>query len=165
MIEMEPVGDDVRLLKQAFGCFPSGVAAICALVEGEPVGMVASSFTSVSIRPPLVSVCMQDTSATWPRLRGRARIGVSVLAEDHEETCLRLARKEGDRFGGVRWEAGREGEVFLPGASAWLDCSLYAEHPAGDHSIVLLEIHRLGSEPGTPPLVFHGSRFRRLMAV
>ncbi|SDH08366.1 NADH-FMN oxidoreductase RutF, flavin reductase (DIM6/NTAB) family [Sinosporangium album] len=165
MIEMEPVNADVRLLKQAFGCFPSGVTAICGLSDGEPVGMVASSFTSVSIRPPLVSVCMQDTSETWPRLRGLARLGLSVLAEEHEEACRRLSRKDGDRFGGVSWEAEREGGVFLSGASAWLDCSLYAEHPAGDHSIVLLEIHQLWSEPGRPPLVFHGSRFRRLMSV
>ncbi|TDB84561.1 flavin reductase [Actinomadura sp. KC216] len=165
MMAMEPVGADDQVLKQAFGCFPSGVAAVCALAGGEPVGMVASSFTSVSLRPPLVSVCMQDTSATWPRLRGLPRLGLSILAEDHEEACLRLASKGGDRFGDVHWEAGPEGGVFLPGASAWLDCSLYAEHPAGDHSIALLKIHRLRSEPGRPPLVFHGSRFRRLMAV
>lgn len=88
-----------------------------------------------------------------------------MLAGRHDDICLRLARKDGDRFDAVRWEAGPDGSVFVHGASAWLDCSLYAELPAGDHAIALLEVHGLRSEPDTPPLVFHGSRFRRLAAI
>lgn len=53
-------------LRPAFGCFPSGVTAVCADVDGVPAGLAASSFTSVSVEPPLVSVCMQHSSTTWP---------------------------------------------------------------------------------------------------
>lgn len=162
---IEPVSVDGAELREAFGCFPSGVTAVCALVDGVPVGMAASSFTSVSVAPPLVSVCVQDTSTTWPKLRDRARLGVSVLAEGHDAECLSLSRKTGDRFAGVDWVAGDAGGVFVHGASLWLDCSLHAELPAGDHAIALLEIHGLRAEADTPPLVFHGSRFRRLAAV
>lgn len=79
MVEIGPVttGDQLR---RAFGCFPSGIT-VCALVDGTPVGMAASSFTSVSLAPPLVSVCIQHTSTTWPVLRNRPRLGLSVLAE------------------------------------------------------------------------------------
>ena len=165
MIEIEAVGSDPAQLRRAFGCFPSGVTAVCAMIDGEPVGMAASSFTSVSVAPPLVSVCVQDVSATWPRLRARPRLGLSVLAEGHDEICLSLSRKSGDRFAGVEWEATAEGGVLVHGSPAWLDCSLHEEVPAGDHAIALLRIHGLLVRPDTAPLVFHGSRFRRLAAI
>jgi len=154
------IGEDE--LRRVFGCFPSGVISVCAIVDGVPVGMAASSFTAVSVAPALVSICVQNTSTTWPRLRERPRLGVSVLAECHGEACVSLSRKVGDRFAGVSWTELPGGGVLVRGASAWLDCRPAAEVAAGDHTIVLLEICALGADPETPPLVFHGSRFRRL---
>ena len=159
-----PVVDEGEL-RRVFGCFPSGVIAVCAIVDDEPVGMAASSFTSVSVAPALVSICVQNTSTTWPRLRTQPRLGVSVLADCHDEACLGLSRKVGNRFAGVSWTEQPGGAVLVDGASAWLDCILHSEVSAGDHTIVLLEISRLGCDPDTPPLVFHGSRFRRLAGV
>lgn len=153
---------DPALLRQAFGCFPSGVTAVCALDSGTPVGMAASTFTPVSLSPALISVCIQDTSTTWPRLRRRGRMGVSVLAEGQDTICRSLAGKESDRFAGVDWDADDAGGVYVHGASLWLNCSLHAELPGGDHTIALLEIHGLKAEPDREPLVFHNSRFRRL---
>jgi flavin reductase (DIM6/NTAB) family NADH-FMN oxidoreductase RutF len=69
---------DPQQLRRVFGSFPSGVAAVAALVAGEPVGIAASSFTSVSLDPPLVSVCIAHTSTTWPVLRTASRLGVSI---------------------------------------------------------------------------------------
>lgn len=149
-------------LRRAFGCFPSGVIAVCAMVDGEPVGMAASSFTSVSVTPPLVSICVQNSSTTWPRLRDRPRVGLSMLAEGHERVCMSLSRKMGDRFDGVSWTGLSTGAVVVQGATAWLDCRLHQEIPAGDHLVALLEICVLRFDPDTPPLVFHGSRFRQL---
>lgn len=162
MIAIESRDPDPGLLRQAFGCFPSGVAAVCAMVDGVPAGMAVSSFTSVSLAPPLVSVCVQDTSTTWPKLHGRPRLGLSVLAEDQEQACRALSSKTGDRFAGLAWQATDDGAVFIRGAVGWFDCSLHAELPAGDHLIALLEIGHVWTEPETRPLVFHGSRFRRL---
>ncbi|WP_239656730.1 flavin reductase family protein [Mycobacterium riyadhense] len=149
-------------LRRAFGCFPSGVVAVCAIADDAPLGMAASSFTSVSVAPPLVSICVQNCSTTWPRLRDRPRLGVSVLAEGHDDACISLSRKVGDRFAGVAWRSLPGGGVVVHGASAWLDCRLHAEIPAGDHLIALLEICGLEADPDIPPLVLHGSRFRRL---
>jgi flavin reductase (DIM6/NTAB) family NADH-FMN oxidoreductase RutF len=164
MATIEPVADSTQL-RRALGCFPSGVTAICALVDGQPAGMAASSFTSVSLSPPLVSVCMQHTSTTWPRLRGRPRLGLSILAEGHHDACRQLASKTGDRFAGTPWTALPDGSLYLHGSAAWLDCSVHSEVHAGDHTIVLLQIHGLHADPHTPPLIFHASTFRRLAAV
>jgi flavin reductase (DIM6/NTAB) family NADH-FMN oxidoreductase RutF len=152
-------------LREAFGCVPSGVTAVCAAVEGVPVGLAASSFTSVSVTPPLVSVCIQHSSTTWPILRQRPQLGLSVLGEGQDSVCTRLASKTGDRFAGTDWSIAADGSVFVQGATLWLDCTIHAEIPSGDHDIVLLHIHGLRADPATPPLVFHGSRFRRLAAV
>jgi flavin reductase (DIM6/NTAB) family NADH-FMN oxidoreductase RutF len=164
VILVSSMPDPATVLRQAFACFPSGVTALCALAGDEPVGMAVSSFTSVSLDPALLSVCVQNTSSTWPNLRPRPRLGLSVLAEGQADAGRTLSRKTGDRFADVTWEASPDGAVFLGGASAWFDCSVYAEVPAGDHTVVLLAVHGLRAEPDVPPLVFHGSRFRRLAA-
>ncbi|BBZ15224.1 flavin reductase family protein [Mycobacterium branderi] len=163
-IDVDPVPTDPSKLRNAYGCFPSGVTAVCALVDGKPVGIAASSFTPVSVSPPLVSVCVQNTSTTWPRLRGRLRLGLSVLAEDQDLQCRALAMKNGDRFADIDWAPTSQGAVLVHGAAAWLDCSVHAEVPAGDHVIVLLEIHGVRCDPEAAPLVFHASQFRRLAA-
>ena len=151
-------------LRRVFGAFPTGVTALAALVEGRPVGMAASSFSSVSLDPPLVSVCVATTSRTWPLLRRAARIGVSVLSHGQEEASRRLAARGTDRFAGLAWYPTEDGAVLLAGASAWLDCSVEREIRAGDHEIVLLAVHGLDTDPAAPPLVFHASRYRRLAA-
>lgn len=153
---------EVPLLKKVFGSFPTGVTALCGSVDKRPVGMAASSFTGVSLDPPLVSVCIANGSATWGRLRCSAWLGISVLSEHHGATCRQLAGAADQRFHGIAWERAQSGAVFIRGAAAWLECSLEREMPAGDHRITLLRISALGSEPGTEPLVFHTSGFRRL---
>lgn len=156
------VAFDPRTLRNAFGCFPSGVTAICAMIDGEPTGMSASSFVSVSLDPPLVLVCIQNSSATWRKLKDAPRIGVSVLGEEHDRACSQLAAKSGDRFDRLEWFATDGGAVLLEGAAASLDCSVVDEIAAGDHQLVLLRIEALNFQPTVNPLVFHGSRFRKL---
>jgi len=158
----EVSGLDPATLRRVFGAYPTGVTALAALVGGVPVGMTANSFTSVSLDPPLVSVCVSRTSRTWPVLRRAARLGVSVLSHEQEETSRSLAAPGADRFAGLAWHSSRDGAVLLKGVSAWLDCSVEREIRAGDHKIVLLRVHRLGTDPEVAPLVFHGSRYRRL---
>ncbi len=153
---------DPAHLRRVFGAFPSGVTALAAFVDGRPVGMAASSFTSVSLDPPLVSVCVARTSTTWPLLRGVARLGVSVLSAGQENAGRQLAARNVDRFAGLGWGATPDGAVLLDGASAWLDCSTEQQVRAGDHDIVVLRVHDLDADSELAPLVFHASRFRRL---
>ncbi|WNI14243.1 flavin reductase family protein [Actinacidiphila sp. ITFR-21] len=160
----EPVQQPLssRELRRVFGAFPTGVTAIAALVDGAPVGMVANSFTSVSLDPPLLSVCVAHTSTTWPVLAARARLGVTVLGAEQERACAQLASRGGDRFTGLGWHATENGAVILNGASAWFDTGVERHVPAGDHDIVLLRVHALDADHSVPPLVFHASGFRRL---
>ena len=155
-------GFDPAVLRQAFGCFPSGVTAVCGLVEGRPTGMAASSFTSVSLEPPLVSICVAHSSTTWPLIAALPFVGLSVLAEDHAAVAGSLSAKGGDRFADVAWEASQTGAIFVHGSSLWLECTLDAQVPAGDHDIVLLRVHSLQMYPDVAPMIFHGSRYRQL---
>ena len=155
---------DAATLRRVLAAFPTGVTALAALVDGEPVGIAANSFTSVSLDPPLVSVCVATTSTTWPTLRRATRLGVSVLSHRQEAASRSLASRGVDRFADLSWHATEDGAILLDGASAWFDCSVEREIRAGDHEIVLLGVHGLGTDPQTPPLVFHGSRYRRLAA-
>jgi flavin reductase (DIM6/NTAB) family NADH-FMN oxidoreductase RutF len=149
-------------LREAFGCFPTGVTAVCGLGPDGPVGLAASSFTSVSLEPPLVSVCLARTSTTWPSLRALPRLGVSVLAATQHLAGRALAARQGNRFGAVEWHASGDGAVFIAGAACWLDCSVDRVVPAGDHDLVLFEVHALEAFLDVAPLVFHGSQFREL---
>jgi flavin reductase (DIM6/NTAB) family NADH-FMN oxidoreductase RutF len=153
---------NAEVLRHAFAAFPSGVAAIAGLVDGVPVGLAASSFTSVSLDPPLVSVCMARSSTTWPVLRLASRIGVSVLAEGQGDAARALAARTGDRFANLGWHADPDGAVVLDHCTLWLTCTLESELPAGDHEIALLRIVELQVFPDVAPLIFHGSSFRQL---
>jgi flavin reductase (DIM6/NTAB) family NADH-FMN oxidoreductase RutF len=161
---MRPAVGDLTpdVLRGAFATFPSGITAVAAIRDGQPHGLAASSFTSASLDPPLVSVCIARTSTTWPVLRMAPRLGLSVLAQEHGPVVRLLAARGIDRFAGVSWERTQQGAVFVHGAALWLDCTRYHEVPAGDHEIILLRIQQLWTYPEVSPLVFHGSKFRQL---
>lgn len=159
---LRPLGPegDPAILKSAFGAFPTGVVTLCSLMGSEPVGMVASSFTCVSLAPPLVSVCIQSASRTWIKLREAGRIGISCLSVDQGRAARQLAARDGDRFVGLDWVEGREGAIYLSGATAIFDCRLVREIPAGDHEIALLAVDAVATDASQEPLVFHASTFR-----
>ena len=149
-------------LREAFSHFPSGVVAIAAEVDGAPLGMAASTFVPVSLDPPLVSFCVQNTSQTWPRLAALRVVGISVLGEEHDEAVRTLAAKTGDRFAGLQTTSTDDGAVFVHGTCMWLESGIDQEITAGDHTIVILRIRDITVHREVTPMVFHRSRFRRL---
>lgn len=158
--DLDPVA-----LRQAFGVFPTGVVALAAEVDGVPVGLAASSFTSVSLDPPLVSVSVARTSKTWPDLARARHFGVTVLADHHGAVCRQLSGPVDGRFAGVDVSTSEDGAVTLDEGLVRFDCTLYREVEAGDHIIVLLQVHGVdaGAEDDAGhPLVFHRSGFGRL---
>src|SRR5271156_7082722 len=100
-------------LREDFGHFPSGVVAIAAEVEGIRVGLAASTFVPVSLEPPLVSFCVQNTSTTWPKLKNVRALGISVLGESHDDAARTLAAKTGDRFAGLETATNSNGADFI----------------------------------------------------
>ncbi|GLY31030.1 flavin reductase family protein [Kineosporia sp. NBRC 101731] len=156
---------DATLIRRAFARYPSGVVALAARGGEGPTAMVASSFAvGVSLDPPLVMFSARNESRTWPVLRRSPRIGISLLGADQADLCRRLAGADtASRFADDVLTLTQDGAVLFAGASLWLDCSVYGEMPAGDHRVVLLEVHTLWhDEAAQDPLVFHGSAFRRL---
>jgi len=153
---------DSEQLRQAFGIFPTGVVAVAADVDGALVGLAASSFTSVSLDPPLVSVSLAGSSKTWPDLRRAKHLGVTILADHHSAVCRQLAGPVAQRFDGIAHSISADGAVTLDEGIAHFDCTIYREVEAGDHVLVLLALHAVAHSLEGQPLVFHKSRFGRL---
>jgi len=151
-------------LREAFGHFPSGVVAIAAEASGVRVGLAASTFVPVSLEPPLVSFCVQNTSTTWPKLKDLPMLGISVLGESHDAAARALAAKTGDRFAGLETVSRDSGAVFIKGTGLWLESAIEQLVEAGDHTIVVLRVNEVTVDADVAPIVFHRSVFRRLGA-
>jgi flavin reductase (DIM6/NTAB) family NADH-FMN oxidoreductase RutF len=149
-------------LRRAFASFPSGVVAVCAEIDGVPHGLAVSTFVPVSLDPPLVSFCVQNSSATWPKLVTATHVGLSLLGTHQENAARALSTRNGNRFHNVDLYRGTTDAIFIDGASAWIEGAVEVQVPAGDHAVVLLRISRLSAPGEVEPLVFHGSKFRRL---
>jgi flavin reductase (DIM6/NTAB) family NADH-FMN oxidoreductase RutF len=150
---------DPGQLRKVFGIFPSGVVAVAAQVDGKLYGLAASSFTSVSLDPPLVSFSIANASKTWPDLRRAEHLGVTILADRHGSLARQLAGPVDSRFAGVDVVLSDRGAVTLPDGLAQFDTTIYREVEAGDHTIVLLELHAVEHADNALPLVFHRSAF------
>lgn len=140
---------------------PAGVVAVCAEYDSEQIGLAASSFTSVSLEPALVTVCMRKESDTWPRLQRSPRIGISVLGENNQAAVRALSAKTGDRFAGLTTHV-RHGALFIEDSSLWLSTTLEGQINAGDHVIVVLRIVEIQAQPEVSPIVFYRSDLHRL---
>ena len=129
---------------------------------GEPTGLIVNSLTSVSLEPPLVSFSPARSSLTWQRMRRAGRFGVSVLGRQHEGFAVRATPAGADRFADVDWQPGPGGAPLLTDALATLECEIVAEHPAGDHWIVVGRVDEVRISPSADPLVFFDGAFGAL---
>jgi flavin reductase (DIM6/NTAB) family NADH-FMN oxidoreductase RutF len=116
----------------------------------------------VSLDPPLVQFSIANTSRTWPVLRRAEHLGVTILADHHGAVCRQLAGPVESRFDGLAVTATGDGSVTLDDGLAMFDCSVYREVEAGDHTIVLLQLHAIEHADTSQPLVFHRSAFGTL---
>jgi 3-hydroxy-9,10-secoandrosta-1,3,5(10)-triene-9,17-dione monooxygenase reductase component len=139
---------DERALRDAFGRFATGVAFVSTIVDGTPLGLIVSTFTAVSLAPPLVSFCPARDSLTWRRMRQAGAFTIAVLGPQHARFAQRAAQPGADRFA----EPVRD-------PLAVLECELAAEHATGDHSIVVGRVRRLEVSADGPPLVYFAGAF------
>ena len=154
-------GPDAVLFRHVLGHYPTGVAVITALTPSGPVGLSMNSFTSVSLTPPLVLFCPALSSGTWPQLREVGKIAINVLSAGQESVSRLFASRVDDRFANLAWSAGSNGAPLIDDALGWLECTVHAEYPAGDHSVVIAEIGRMGvhSEIDEPLVYFRGGYY------
>jgi flavin reductase (DIM6/NTAB) family NADH-FMN oxidoreductase RutF len=153
---------DARSFRDALGRFATGVAFLTALPDGQPAGLIVNSLTSVSLEPPMIAFCPSRNSLTWSRMRREKRFGVNVLGRQHERFAMRAAPAGADRFAGLDWELGPRRVPLLTDALATLECEIHAEHPAGDHWIVVGRVDDVRTSPVNDPLVFFAGAFGAL---
>ncbi|MBB6424366.1 flavin reductase [Sphingopyxis sp. JAI128] len=156
-------GSDPRTLRDAMGCFATGITIVTALdAAGMPVGLTANSFTSVSLDPPLLLVCIANTAGTAPALRDAAHFGVNVLQIGQQPVSNRFAAKGEDRFANQPWAPGETGVPLLGGSLVSFECQHESLHEAGDHFILVGRVVRAQFEPHRDPLLYFRGKYRRL---
>jgi len=129
---------DARALRDAFGAFLTGVTVVTTHnAEGAPIGFTANSFTSVSLDPPLLLVCLAKTSRNYAALTEATGFGVNILAEGQKDVSNTFARPVEDRFAAVDWKRGPYGSPVFADVAAWFDCSMHELVDAGDHVILI----------------------------
>jgi len=140
---------------------PAGVVIVTADVAGRPVGLTATSFTSVSLNPPLVSFYIAATSSTWTRLSRANSFGVHLLGADQADLAARFAARGVDRFAPpTRWSHDPAGVPALEGVAARLVCRRYDTRLIGDHWLVVGRVvHSVVHDASRPPLLYHRGSF------
>ncbi|MCP2288483.1 flavin reductase family protein [Nocardia amikacinitolerans] len=151
--------------KAVLGRFCTGITAITALADDQPLGFACQSFSSLSLEPPAVALFPARTSTTWPRIREVGRFCVNILAHDQEDVCRQLGRSGQDKFADLRWRHSPNGSPLLEGSIAWIDCTLDREVDGGDHTIVVAHVTELSEQREAAPLLFYRSGYERLAVV
>ena len=129
---------DARDFRRALGTFATGVTVVTSLTEeGEPFGFTANSFTSVSLEPPLVLVCLAKSAAGCAIFEAAGRFAINILADSQRDVSQVFASKGADKFGAVEWRTGLTGAPILAGVAAHLDCVTHETVDAGDHVILI----------------------------
>jgi len=148
---------DEKTFRAAMGCFASGVTVVTACTaEGEPVGLTVSAFSSVSLRPPLVLICLGERTSNLESFR-RGPFTVNILADSQRDVSTRFADKRDDRFDGVSHAPGENGAPVLDGCLAAVECDVHDILTAGDHDIIVGLVTRVsGAEEGAPLLHCRG---------
>jgi flavin reductase (DIM6/NTAB) family NADH-FMN oxidoreductase RutF/AcrR family transcriptional regulator len=158
-------GFDSRTFRHVLGHFATGVAVITGMGPSGPAAMVVSSFTSVSLEPPLVAFLPDKSSTSWPAIRSAGSFCVNILSAGQEQLCAQFARKGGDKFTGVTWQPAPSGAPVIDGVMAWIDCELTQTFESGDHYIAIGRVLQLeAGDFGALPLVFFQGGFQPLGA-
>lgn len=144
------------LFRELLGRFATGVAVLTTRTpDGALAGMTASSVSSVSLEPPLLSVCVDLDAEIHQPLFDTGTFVINILADDQEELSRRFAAKGADRFAGVGYRTVGDGLAVLDGVVAHIECRIHHTFPAGDHTIVVGRVVGGNVEEGRRPLIYY----------
>jgi flavin reductase (DIM6/NTAB) family NADH-FMN oxidoreductase RutF len=155
-------GHDPRTLRDALGCFATGVTVVTCLHDGVPAGLTVNSFTSVSLDPPLLLVCIARQAASGPALISASHFAVNVLQTGQQPASIRFATRDEDRFGATPWACGEAGAPILEDSLGVFECERYAVYDGGDHHILVGQVVKASFDAGLDPLLYFRGRYRRL---
>jgi flavin reductase (DIM6/NTAB) family NADH-FMN oxidoreductase RutF len=149
--------DLVSDVKAVHRRFPTGVTVVTTCIDDQPYGLAVNAFSSISLSPPLVLVCVAETSATHAHLFQGDHIAVNILAHDQQDVAAVFARSGGDKFRDLSWQRGGCGAPVLEGVSAYLELDIEKRIPAYTHTIFIARV-RAAVATDRSPLVYLGGR-------
>ena len=155
-------GHDPRTLRDALGCFATGVTVVTCLADGEPTGLTVNSFTSVSLDPPLLLVCIAKRAASATALTNAPHFAVNVLQTGQRPASIRFSTRDEDRFGATPWACGEAGAPILEESLGVFECERFAVYDGGDHHILVGKVIKASFDAGLDPLLFFRGSYRRL---
>jgi flavin reductase (DIM6/NTAB) family NADH-FMN oxidoreductase RutF len=156
-------GHDLRTLRDALSCFATGVTVVtCLKPDGEPAGLTVNSFTSLSLDPPLLLVCLAKSASSTPALTAASHFAVNVLQTGQQPASIRFATKDEDRFGVTPWSCGEAGAPILKDSLGVFECENYAVHDGGDHKILVGRVVKASFDASLDPLLYFRGSYRRL---
>jgi flavin reductase (DIM6/NTAB) family NADH-FMN oxidoreductase RutF len=150
--------------RRALGSFPTGVAIVTAIADGEPAGMTINSFSSVSLTPPLVQFSVDRKAHSLAVWQAADHFAIHVLAEKQIDLSNRFAKPRSDKWADMSVSDGLGGTPLIKNALCIFECSKWAEYDGGDHLIFIGQVEQIAhnERDGRAPLVFHGGNYRRL---
>ncbi len=150
--------EEIRDLRQALGSFPTGVTVVTAKdKDGSPVGFTANSFTSVSLEPQLILICIDKESFNIESFSKGGSFAVSVLSESQQHISTTFASPETDRFKDISWKSKTTGSPIISDSVAWFDCDTDNIIEGGDHLILIGKVREFGYNPQTPLVYLRGN--------
>jgi flavin reductase (DIM6/NTAB) family NADH-FMN oxidoreductase RutF len=156
-------GSDSRTLRDALGCFATGVTVVTCFDEaGGPVGLTANSFTALSLDPPLLLVCVAKASASAIPLTHAKSFAVNVLQTHQQPASITFSTRGEDRFEQTEWSVGEHTAPLLMESLSVFECRRHAVHDGGDHWILVGEVVKASFKPGLDPLLYFRGSYRRL---
>ena len=158
-VDEPPVEDEFgEAVREVHRLFPTGVTVVTTAVDGHPYGLAVNAFSSVSLTPPMVLVCVAETSRTHPHLISSGHLAVNILSHRQQATAARFARSGGEKFEGLDWFPGPHGSPILAGISVYVEIEVERRIPAYTHTIFIGRVVTSRSF-GVPPLVYLGGGF------
>jgi flavin reductase (DIM6/NTAB) family NADH-FMN oxidoreductase RutF len=156
-------GHDPRTLRDALGCFATGVTVVtCLGPDGAPAGLTVNSLTSLSLDPPLLLVCVAKQAMSAAALTNAAHFAVNVLHTGQQPASIRFSTRDEDRFGATPWSCGEAGAPILKDSLGVFECRRHAVHDGGDHHILIGEVVKASFDASLDPLLYFRGRYRRL---
>lgn len=157
---MTKVSIDPAIFRQVLGSYPTGVSVITALDgNGDPVGMVVGTFTSVSLDPPLVGFLPDRKSTSWPLIEQAGRFCVNVLGSDQQAVCRQMAAKGAQKFAEMQFTISEHNLPVIANSIARIECTIHSITEAGDHWFVLGNVLSMETTRDEDPMLFHRGRY------
>lgn len=148
--------------KHAMGCFPSGVTIVTTIgKDNQKYGFTASAFSSLSLSPPLILVCLANSAECFEPFNSGEQFAVNIIGSKHEKLAFKFATKGCDKFGDNEFILGKNGLPLLEDAPVSMECGTKYTYPGGDHIILVGEVKCIKINDGTPT-IWHQGKFHHL---